>query len=262
MAHEQAAKAAVAKAASAEQRLQAERARGQQLAEELDAAESSSNAMSEELAAARQQADAASAAVRQLRAQLADRQARCDELEAALAGERERSSSITARAETAEVAQQGLGSHVKVAHTRLQHLQVRQWGCCGHVWLLACSQRGAPLAWLRCVAMCQLPFCLPFLLAPLPQEQLSAARREASQLQAENEEQREAHLSQQSALQVRFGQLGRLWRAGRKARGDAGLLGGREAAALCLAECALCWVAVRRRAADCPDLSHLLCSAS
>lgn len=37
------------------------------------------------------------------------------------------------------------------------------------------------------------------------QEQLTAARREASQLQAENEELREAHLEQQSALQVQPG---------------------------------------------------------
>ena len=229
VAHEQAAKAAVAKATAAEQRLQAERARGQQLAEELDAAESASNAMSEELAAARQQADAAAAAVRQLRSQLADRQARCNELEAALAGERERSSSITARAETAEVAQQGLGSHVKVAHTRLQHLQVRQGGCCGHAWLLACDQRrGRQAPWPGCIALpcANCPLRLPFLLALLPQEQLSAARREASQLQTENEEQRESYLSQQNALQVGFGQLGRLRRAGRKASGEAGMSAG------------------------------------
>lgn len=37
------------------------------------------------------------------------------------------------------------------------------------------------------------------------QEQLNAARREAGQLQAENEELREAHLERQSALQVQPG---------------------------------------------------------
>ncbi len=45
----------------------------------------------------------------------------------------------------------------------------------------------------------------PPLSALLPQEQLSAARREASQLQTENEELQEAHLAQQSALQVELG---------------------------------------------------------
>ena len=212
LAHEQAAKAATAQAAAAEQRWQAAEARAQQLSEELDAAEAASNAQSEELAAAHQQADAASAAARRLRAQLEEQAARCEELETALAGEQERSSSITARAETAEVAQQGLGSHVKAAHVRLHQLQVCG-GCppacrcrCDGLWGQPCGATATlPRSRLRPLLSHRPLPLLPRRPSRPVQEQLAAAQREARQLRDENGELREAHLSQQSALQVRAG---------------------------------------------------------
>ena len=124
VAHEQAAKQAAAKQAAAEERCEAAEARWRQLAAELDAAAAGSTGQGSQLQAARQQAEAAGEAARQLRRQLAQQQERCEELEAVIEGERERSRGQAARAETAEVAQQGLGSSVKAAHVRLQPLQV------------------------------------------------------------------------------------------------------------------------------------------
>lgn len=111
-------------AARAAARQQAAEARVRQLAAELDRAEAESVAQGEQLDVARQQAAAAEEEAEALRQQLAAQAAHARELEAALAGEQERSLSNAARAESAEVAQQGLGSHVKAAHTRLQQLQV------------------------------------------------------------------------------------------------------------------------------------------
>lgn len=161
VAHEQAARQAVAQRQMAEERCEVAEARCRKLAADLGAVESDVDAQGGELAEARRQAAAAGEAARQARQQLMEQQRRCEELEAELAGELERSSSIARRAETAEVAQQGLGSHVKATHVRLQQLQ----------------------------------------------EQLAAAQREARQLQGENEEMRQVHLSHQSSLEVRRQQL-------------------------------------------------------
>lgn len=128
VAHEQAANRATAEQRAAEARCEAAEARCRQLAAELGDA----SGAAAQVQAARQQAEAAAEAARSLRRQLLEREARCEELEGALRGEQERRHSQAARAATAEVAQAGLGSHVKATHARLQQLQVRldgRWHC-------------------------------------------------------------------------------------------------------------------------------------
>ncbi|PSC75602.1 major antigen-like isoform X1 [Micractinium conductrix] len=119
VAHEQAANRATAEQRAAEARCEAAEARCRQLAAELGDA----SGAAAQVQAARQQAEAAAEAARSLRRQLLEREARCEELEGALRGEQERRHSQAARAATAEVAQAGLGSHVKATHARLQQLQ-------------------------------------------------------------------------------------------------------------------------------------------
>lgn len=124
VAQEQAARQAAARQQAAEERCAVAEQRWRQLAADMDAVAADSEGQDQQLLAARQQAEAAGDAVRQLRRQLQEQQQHCEGLEAALAGEQERSSSIAARAETAEAAQHGLGSHVKATHTQMKRLQV------------------------------------------------------------------------------------------------------------------------------------------